>query len=97
MRFWNLTDPANAEPLGQPLKGHAEGVASVAFSHDGHTLASGSSDTTVRFWPTPDDTTATPTLCSKLASNISHHEWREWISPTVGYITLCPGLPVPPD
>ena len=97
VRLWNLNDPVHAIPLGQPLKGHTKGVTSVAFSPDGQTLASGSLDTTVRLWPTPDDTTVAATLCSKLASNISHHDWHEWISQDIGYITLCPDLPVPPD
>ena len=94
VRLWNLTDPAHPGPLGQPLTGHTNWVMSVAFSPDGHTLASGSADDTVRLWPTPLDATAT-TLCSKLTSNISHHDWHDWISPTIGYITLCPDLPVP--
>jgi WD40 repeat protein len=96
VRLWNLTDPAHAGPLGQPLAGHTDGVASVAFSPDGHTLASGSVDTTVRLWPTPLDATV-KTLCSKLISNIAHQDWHDWISPTIGYITLCPNLPVSPN
>ena len=39
------------------IAGHAEPVISVAFSGDGRHLASGSGDTTVRFW---DITTETP-------------------------------------
>uniref|UniRef100_A0A1B6CNS1 NLE domain-containing protein n=1 Tax=Clastoptera arizonana TaxID=38151 RepID=A0A1B6CNS1_9HEMI len=39
------------------LPGHAEAVISVKFSPDGHHLASGSGDTTVRFW---DVDTQTP-------------------------------------
>jgi WD domain, G-beta repeat len=94
VRLWNLTDPAHPGPLGQPLTGHSNAVESVAFSPDGHTLASGSLDHTIRLWPTPLDATVT-TLCSKLMSNISHQDWRDWISPTIGYITLCPDLTVP--
>jgi len=94
VRLWNLTDPTHPGPLGGPLTGHTGAVNGVAFSPDGHTLASGSTDGTVRLWPTPLDATAT-NLCSQLTSNISHHEWHDWISPTIGYITLCPDLPVP--
>ena len=96
MRLWNLTDPAHPAPLGQPLTGHTDEIMSVAFSPDGHTLASGSADTTVRSWPTPLDATVT-TLCSKVTSNISHHDWHDWISPAIDHIPVCPDLPVPQD
>ncbi|HMN96102.1 MAG TPA: protein kinase [Phycisphaerales bacterium] len=36
------------------LAGHAAGVPALAFSPDGSTLASGSSDRTIRFWSVPD-------------------------------------------
>jgi hypothetical protein len=45
-------------------------------------------------WPTLDDATAT-TLCSKLTANISQQLWRDWISPTIAYIRLCPELQIP--
>ena len=38
----------------QPLTGHTSIVDSVAFSPDGHTLASGSADDTVRLWNLTD-------------------------------------------
>ena len=42
VRLWDIADPAHPRPLGQPLTGSGAAVNSVAFSPDGHTLASGS-------------------------------------------------------
>jgi tRNA A-37 threonylcarbamoyl transferase component Bud32 len=39
-------------PLRATLRGHQGPIWSVAFSPDGHTLATGSDDTTLRFWDT---------------------------------------------
>ncbi|BAT95873.1 hypothetical protein VIGAN_08269700 [Vigna angularis var. angularis] len=50
---------APLETYLQKNKGHAEAVLSVAFSPDGRQLASGSGDTSVRFW---DLTTQTPLI-----------------------------------
>jgi hypothetical protein len=55
-------------------------------------VASASGDDTVRLWPV----TATPQmLCSKLTANMSHKQWRDCVSSDIGYITMCPGLPIP--
>ena len=61
VRLWDIADPARPRALGQPLiggpreiaAGAAAGVTSVAFSPDGHTLASGDNGT-VELWAVAD-------------------------------------------
>jgi WD40 repeat protein len=81
--------------VGPPLDGHTNGVTGVAFSPDGNTIVSGSTDDTLRLWPTPPD--PAPAMCAKLTTNMSHKQWRDWVSPDIVYIKVCPDLPVAPD
>ncbi len=49
--LWDLTAP-EAHPFG--FRGHEQATIALAFSPDGHTLASGSDDRTVRLWSLED-------------------------------------------
>ena len=67
----------------------------VAYSPEGQLLVSGSADKTLRVWPAyPDPASA---MCAKLTTNMSHKQWRDWVSPDIDYIKVCPDLPVAPD
>ncbi len=92
LRLW---DAETGKPLGDPLIGHTAKVLSVAVSRDGTRMVSGSADTTIRLWPAYPDAMAA--LCSKLSTNMSHKQWREWVSPDIDYIQACPDLPIAPD
>ena len=73
--------------------GHTDDVWGVALSPDGHRLVSAGVYNTVRLWPvmiSPD------MLCAKLSANLSHQQWRDWVSPDVEYEQACPNLPTPP-
>ena len=54
-------EPAPTDRRAHVLRGHENGVYSVAFSPDGQTLASGSADKTVRLWDLRQPTAA-PTV-----------------------------------
>ena len=91
VRLW---DADTGQPSGQPLTGHQDKVYSVAFSPDGKRIVSGSADKTLRRWSAYADATM---LCAKLTTNMSHQQWRDWVSPDIDDIEACPGLPIPPD
>ncbi|SFK13002.1 WD domain-containing protein, G-beta repeat-containing protein [Nitrosomonas aestuarii] len=77
------------------VRGHEGYVRSVTFSPDGRRIVSGSGDKTLRLWTVLEGWA--DALCRKLGRNMSHQEWREWVSPDIAYIEQCPGFPVPSD
>jgi WD40 repeat protein len=91
VRLWSVNA---GKQIGAPFTGHDGGVMSVAFNPDGH-IVSGGEDRTGRLWPGPG---AWPELlCDKLITNMSHRQWRDWVSPNISYMTVCPQLPIAPD
>lgn len=90
-----LFDSRSGTPIGDPFEGHTDSVKSVAFSPDGNSIVSGSADGTLRIWPILE--AWADQLCAKLPRNMSHKEWRDWVSPDIDYIVQCPGKPIPAD
>ena len=91
LRFWDAT---TYQPIGGPLHGHQASVTSVTFDPLNTRVLSGSTDATMQLWPPP--TGFTEALCSKLNTNMSHKQWKQWVSRLRPYIRAC-DLPIAPD
>ena len=73
--------------LGQPLTGGTGPVLSLAFSPDGHTLASGSIDGTIRIWNL-NVNEATERICTT-AGDVTPTQWQTHISQQLPYRSPC--------
>jgi WD40 repeat protein len=90
LRLW---DTLTGSPTAAPQM-ESDSITSVAISPDGRLAVSASVDGTLRLSPSITDPSQ---LCEKLSTNMGHKQWRDWVSPAIPYITLCPGLPIAPD
>jgi WD40 repeat protein len=75
--------------LGQPLTGHTNAVYSVAFSPDGHTLATGSTDYTVRLWGMNVGHTI-QRICATTTNTLTPAKWNQYVSSDLPYQPPCP-------
>ncbi|MGQ0776977.1 MAG: WD40 repeat domain-containing protein [Pseudonocardiales bacterium] len=60
VRLFDITDPAQPQPVGEPLTGPTNYVYSVSFTTDGTTLAAAATDNTIWLWDLHQRDKATP-------------------------------------
>jgi WD40 repeat protein len=81
--------------IGVRFPGHrGSQIRAVALAPDGSFFATADASK-ILVWPGPQRWA--DIICSKLVWNMSHEQWREWISPAIPYREQCQGLPLAPD
>jgi len=91
LRIW---DTATGHQVGPLIRVSAQGFPhGVQFSPDDRHIYY---TATGGIWELPGPTAWPDVLCDKLTANPSAKQWSDWISPAVGYLTLCDGKPVAP-
>jgi WD40 repeat protein len=88
VRLW---DVASHRQIGSPLTGHTDAVASVAFSPDRTTLATGSDDKSIQLWNVSQlggDPAAF--LCKSVGQAFTGDQWQTLVPVGTKYRPLCP-------
>jgi WD40 repeat protein len=68
------------------LTGHNGPINAIAYSPDGHTVATASTDKTITLWNTDPDTAIT-TICDSLNRDFTPNEWAKFFPDTTHHPT----------
>ncbi|MGH3872372.1 MAG: WD40 repeat domain-containing protein [Pseudonocardiaceae bacterium] len=89
VRLWDLSAPT--DPTSSPLTGHINTVFSVAFSHDGATLASVGADRTILLWRMDVGQTIRR-ICATTRNTLTEAAWKQHVSQDAAYRPPCARL-----
>lgn len=93
VRVWTVeTGKQHGPPLTHSY--YSMRIMDLTFSDDGHRIVCAEYDGSLLTFPVM---TNDEHLRAKLTANTSREQWREWISPDIPYMEICPGMPIPPD
>ncbi|MFJ6065697.1 NACHT and WD repeat domain-containing protein [Streptomyces tendae] len=87
VRLWNVTDPAEAAPIGQAMSPNAKTGTFLSFSPVHHMLGVSSGTDTVRLWSLGVDD-AIDRICSATRGVLTEEKWHEYL-PRLDYEPPC--------